>query len=910
MDGNLQQLFFISAILLFFVSSGHALSCTVDNECLPLHTTLCQNFTCLDGTCVQSDYYCPNTPPGPCFALPGVCSLLDGICYYPNYDCSDDDVCTFDSCITNDVDPMWPVCIHESIPNCVSNASHTVTFSVDDVNVLDVYAFPDTDIIQLCHLSTYHGPNSVQLLSFTPYEACTLNQRGTCDNHPNQDDIIEAYTLAAATDSTPFPCTSSPPYFYALAIGGVSGDFFVWDQTPLPPTLTQNEAVGSLHIHGYIHSVADPTLILMVDIKISHPMKGTYNDPYLNMDQGCYITTVDPFTWVYFQVWSGTLTATADSAYFGLVIELSSSAEPPQLGFGANGVNSNYGLFAKFTWTIIAQPLDTLLHLNTYNTFAQLVLDVTPMLIEENPYCDLFGEPQIEAVNGWTATILGPDELIQYCANFTMHDLLSCRNATDPYTSLFGYSRQGEESVEYIGQLYSTTLIPTTCGVEGEVCAGEEIVGSASFNLSLSIMTQGRTEMRFTTAYTNFQVYWINNVWMCGANRGNLKVNIRTRILDTGPNTGQYLCNPRLDLLQETGYALSFTDPLAPECEQIGDYCYQDWVLRTYDATNVVDFSGYKPLVWDICVSSVVTQTVSVGMNLWAYHVGDQSHTDAGDVTATFNLYEDRIFTTLYSGGPLAPGSDVYGLICLNNYHHLDIHVKRVYICYSTEADIAPFDPLNPGITGCNTPGINVQEKMIYSADYADYALLTDPRAYRYAEVYSPPSTADCEGFVFKPKPVTNYTQSIQIVWCAQENGGAGAMIELLTETSHHYSRHVDENEASSDILFTVECDPGYHYDETLLICVLDSHGHHDDDDDDVDLDGSGAAWVLLFLISILLFCFMFCFSGMIRHRLFWSQDKIRTDEPKTSPKPIEERQQQPAPKRKSVRFSNAIKFF
>lgn len=885
MGRKLHELFFILGFLFVLLRTGQGLSCTVDNDCLPLHTTLCQNFTCSSGTCLQTDYFCPPTAPAPCMDVPGVCSLLDGICYYPNIDCSDNDACTNDYCITDPLNPMGSICINEPIPGCTYNATHTVTFDVDDVNSLDMYAIPDTDLIQLCHISTYHGPDSVQLLSFTPYDPCSLNERGSCDNHPLQEESMEAYFIAEAQTATSYPCTptTAPPFFYALAIPGVLGDFFVWDFGPLPPSMTKNDVVGTVHIHGYVHSVADPTLILMVDLKFSHPLDYASQSPFLGMFPQCYIDVVDPQNWLYFQVWSGTLTATADSAYFGLVIELSSSNIYPQLGLGANGINSNYGLFAKFSWTIIAQPLDTLLHLNTFNTLVQLEVDASLMLVQEDPYCDLFGEPQIEPVNGWQATLIDAGQLLQYCANFTLEDLLGCRNATDPYSSMFAYSNQANDTVEYIGQLYSTTLIPTTCDL---ICAGEQIIGSAVYNLSLSIMTHGRSEMRFVTSYTNFQVYWVNNVWMCGVNQGNLKVNLRTRIQNTGPNTGLYLCNPRMDTAQETGYPISFTDPFSPACEQIGDYCYQDWVLRTYGAALILDFSGYKPLIWDVCQSAIVTKTVTVAMNLWAIHVGDQSHTNAGDITATFNLYEDRLFTSLYSGATLTDGQELYGLICLDNYQHLDMHVRRVYVCYSLEADILPYDPLNPGVTGCNTPGINVQEKMIYSSDYADAPLLTDPRSYRYGVLYSPPTSADCEGFVFHPKLNTPYSQSIQVVWCAQENGGAGGMIELLTE-HHFYSRHVDENEDSSDILFTVECPSGSYYDEHLLMCVT-GHANDDDDDGHGEVDASTAAWIFLLILGAAVIATVCCCGNFIRHRLFWSQSqpsKKRTRTPKEKQK-------------------------
>src|SRR5690606_8606266 len=104
-----------------------------------------------------------------------------------------------------------------------------------------------------------------------------------------------------------------------------------------------------------------------------------------------------------------------------------------------------------------------------------------------------------------------------------------------------------------------------------------------------------------------------------------------------------------------------------------------------------------------------------------------------------------------------------------------------------------------------------------------DYALMdTDWRIYAFSSLYEPPLSANCEGFRFTPKLKTVYRQTLHVVWYSQENGGVGGMVELLSEGSHSYMRHVSsENEAVERFHYLMSCGNGYVYSSTYRACVV-----------------------------------------------------------------------------------------
>jgi len=66
---------------------------------------------------------------------------------------------------------------------------------------------------------------------------------------------------------------------------------------------------------------------------------------------------VDTSTWTYFESFKGTFTGVSGDATFdGVVFEAGIRGELPQIGFGANGKNINFGISNWFDVTVIQAP--------------------------------------------------------------------------------------------------------------------------------------------------------------------------------------------------------------------------------------------------------------------------------------------------------------------------------------------------------------------------------------------------------------------------------------------------------------------------------------------------------------------------------------------------------------------------
>lgn len=861
---------FLILLLLYLVTTVWGLKCKNDENCLMMYTSHCQNFTCVDGFCTESEYQCFNNNPIPCQNSIGICSLLDGQCYYPkSSECDDGSLCTQDTC---KIVEGRAECQHDLIPGCTKDAEHAVSFTVLEMNKLDVQVLSNENI-KICHSTAYRGPESVSLVSFTPYEPLTLRDRGNCDNHPRyaiaQNPLFK---LSQSEIMGDYPCV--PPEVnpsFVMAIAGMPGELFTWTQVPLTPTMVLHESNGKLRVQGYLVSVKDPLLILNIDLHFEDVKDKFIQNPYLGMYATCYKMNLNsnPRAWGYYGTWYGTMTALHGSPYFGLTIDLTSSYTVPQLGYGANGVNTEYGIYAEFGWNIVSQPYDKKREINSFGTKAIFKSDVIQDFKVQKFYASLFEEPQRAPVNGWTGQVIDYGEVIQYCRVFTLYDLLSCRNSSDPYTQLFKYvPNEARHYAEYKGAVYATSIVPCLDAFD---CKQEKVIDNATFNLTLVIGEKGIMDVKHETVHLDLQVVWDENVWLRGAENGNLKVNFRTRLF----HEDMHLNNPMLDTSVERGYPLTFDDTTIPVCTYVNGYCEQSWTLRSKFAKDVTDFKGFKTLSWDVRKNDITIQRVHAHMSLEAFHVGDQSHAiQTEPISANLGIYTDRNFTNRYNNDDLTEGDALYGLVCLDKFNHLDIHIRRVYLCYSETADTIPFDPQNPTTTGCNTPDIDVKEIVIYSSEFADMALMIDDwRVYQYDTLYSPPNSADCEGFEFLPRANTPYRQTIQVIWYSQENGGVGGMVELLSERLHRYSRHVEENEALEHFHFHVSCPFGTIYSHAFRTCVSVSEFHMDDDDsfdgyhnfnDSVD-----NTWILLGLLSLIFIVIIFCCAGRTRVLLF-----------------------------------------
>jgi len=80
--------------------------------------------------------------------------------------------------------------------------------------------------------------------------------------------------------------------------------------------------------------------------------------PKEELKSECYISNggnVNPATWEYYEVVSGTLTGAADSKYEGAVVSFTRKGPAAQVGLGANGKNQGNGLSFWFDYELVEQ---------------------------------------------------------------------------------------------------------------------------------------------------------------------------------------------------------------------------------------------------------------------------------------------------------------------------------------------------------------------------------------------------------------------------------------------------------------------------------------------------------------------------------------------------------------------------
>jgi hypothetical protein len=793
--------------------------------------------------------------------------------------------------------------------SCENNCPHGANITVNDYNSLTVNAYNDSTIFEFCQTSTYLGPDTSVVLGFDPYDTCHLNERGTCDNK---------HTIIFPSETM---CVKDPKQCMYPCVGnGINVSFNIiglsshlqWDNTLVHPVFVEDDVTGIGHLFGYLKDPSNPDLKLHVTIWFNDlyaPGIIPPGSPVKQLPSQCYTGNTNSSLWSYYHDITGSITGVPGTGYDGLIISVTSVNHAPQVGYGANGKNLHAGIQVQFTWTIIHQPYDLSLALSETAYYSYLTVDLTDDCTNPEEYCGLFGEPEEDAPNGWVVSINQTTSLITYCANFTIEELLGCRMYGDRYTPLFTVSEEDNCEnciITYTGQLYQATVLADNCEnwSEGDSC-GEVVALSSCYNITLELDTGGSIDVSFVSNDIDFCVQWLYNVWLCGEDAGNLKVVLKTNILQNC-HPDIHLCNPSVDTETETGYPLVFVDPLDPECEIIDDNCFQVWSLRTFGAENVVDFSGFKLLKWDVCKGDVIVGHVSANYNLHAKHMGNQIHLD-GKVNAGVTLYVDPAFEHHYDGTQLVDCQTLYGKVCLTTHEHLDTEIRKVYICFSAERDLIPFDPMHPETTGCNTPGDDVIKILIYSINPWESDTI-DQNLHEFIILEDVETDVSCEPFQFTVFAYTQYEQFLQIVWCAHEYGGFGGLVESINEYTFNDGsffqrrREHQENERS----FVVNCPDDWFFDWTARRCH-ESHRSRelDDDDDDgpvhfEDQDFDDFATVLAILFFFILIMLMMCCCN------YWHAYPVVAPVEYSQPlPPIQQQQQQQQNQQQTINVHN-----
>lgn len=641
-------------------------------------------------------------------------------------------------------------------------------------------------------------------------------------------------------------------------------------------------------------------------------------------------------SWKKMNLIQGRITAQVGTPLEGLIIEtynynnnngFGDSETIVMMGPGANSKNLNNGLYAKFAWKVVQQPFHSYYNIpspsfvsklsttkNNGVDFAELTVDLYQLddgsCDTTIGYCDYFNGAKKK--NDWSSSSSNFNNVLSYCRNFTLEDLLSCRPSSSSLSpsssSLFEITNLLDNDCEetdscairYDGKLYHTFIKNNECLMNNQnnnendlslllsdndnmnTCS--EIIQTIEHNISFTLNVNGMSQVTFVRNNKyNFDVLWTGNVWLAGEeNGGNLRITLMTFI---DYEKGTFLCNPRILDSSSSNNQQSTTfefDPntiiaclMNPNGNDIvnpnvdttndGNYsCYQDWAIQSINANDQTDFSSLQSLVWSVCkynqstvefVFDYVNDTqqsdekrendededkeeksitvtaipeinyedifielgdVFANINFVAMHNdGPQFHKD-GQLSATTSLFYDSEFSSPYDFERLIDNQDMFASVCLDNHKHLDILLRDVSFCFSTERDLIPYDPAAPYKTGCNTPGNDVQEVLIYSHD-AIKELTIDGSVHQFNFIlpqqslssFSPsPLTFECDKFTFKVSAYSSFAQILKVRWAAQEIGGHGAVVEMISEFNTRHSsdvsRHLEHDD--EDESFLVDC--------------------------------------------------------------------------------------------------------
>lgn len=169
-------------------------------------------------------------------------------------------------------------------------------------------------------------------------------------------DLSDRCSLSA-TDGAPaalFPVLAG----HALSLPGISQGLVF-----SAPGRVLERADGTVSLTGIVAHEKNPKKGFYVDIEFSgrvdpgHPQHPPTDDPTLELAPDAYVWnggSVDPATWTYFTTISGKLTGFG--AWKGAKVGLERRGPPVQLGYGANGTNTGYGIGTWVTAKVSKKP--------------------------------------------------------------------------------------------------------------------------------------------------------------------------------------------------------------------------------------------------------------------------------------------------------------------------------------------------------------------------------------------------------------------------------------------------------------------------------------------------------------------------------------------------------------------------
>ena len=320
-------------------------------------------------------------------------------------------------------------------------------------------------------------------------------------------------------------------------------------------------------------------------------------------------------------------------------------------------------------------------------------------------YCDLFTvEYPDESV--WNRKVNETSLSVDYNSKFTLHDLLKCKD--------FDGNGQLLDSVvhskHYKGTLFGTVVKPNDCYDESKC---ETITIGTHYDFELWVSSKGKLSSTIITKPSDFHGKWNRNIWL---NSGDIIVEFYTYVESN--HEGTYLCNPHIIRGEETGIPFHLitngSNPCTGDNISPDTVCKQVWQIRTFDAYGVLDFSGIKPIQFDVCIHETPKFKVLLSLSLKIVRSKDPVTASlTADAWLAFYRDPERQKLISTSNDTLINCNHIFARVKLHNTT-LPIYIDKVVICTGKNGDPTPFDPSYPDSTGCNTPNIDVIVYTLY----------------------------------------------------------------------------------------------------------------------------------------------------------------------------------------------------
>lgn len=342
------------------------------------------------------------------------------------------------------------------------------------------------------------------------------------------------------------------------------------------------------------------------------------------------------------------------------------------------------------------------------------------------------------------------------CTTLSFADLSRCAGPTGA-AALVSRDNSYNNGITHSGHVHAAEFRPLNCMSESS-CEMVEHVAHRSFSLQTTVATA--TQFSLATAEYEFHADVTSVSSLAnGALRVSLQTSVEhqdqrvqgeptTRVLSAtvggvhveGVNDNDLLYvitpgNTEVQLDSEHGGLRLMASTLATECTNSEHQCTQQWTLVLFTRQNMQRLEGEFRVGFDVAVRGVSVDPAVVTLHLYvnraeAQPIGaDASETqalnarsarEASVADSMLTLFRDAERTVPYTpstpeGAVFIEGRHVYAHLAVvipeavaqHAHAPTDIELTDVVLCYSVSNanPYIPFDPAEPGSTGCASPG-------------------------------------------------------------------------------------------------------------------------------------------------------------------------------------------------------------